>query len=126
MMEQSKLWMRMGDQGDYEDFDDPYDAGERIGVFFEGHTEMPAVRKYGSHGVEVGDAFPGPYNYVSLFWGDDDAQPTKDITAKDIAAFKRGLAEGAGITVVVRKSRRVSSKSSKSRKSATAGMGRIG
>ena len=124
-MKQSKLWMRMGDQGDYEDFDDPYAAGEHIGALFEEHTEMPVIRKYGAYGVEVGDAFPGPYNYVSLFWGDDDAQPTKEITAKDIAAFKSGLAEGADIKVVVRKSYKVSSKSSKSRKSATAGMGRI-
>jgi len=95
-----RIWMRMGDQGEYEAFDSPWDAGNEIGMFYAEHDQMPDVKKYGRYGVEVDPGFLGPYNYVSLFWGDDDAQPTNDTTSNDIKQFISGLSEGAGLPLV--------------------------
>lgn len=112
-----KIWMRMGDGGEYEDFDSPFDAGDRIGIFFSEDSKMPIVSKHGAYGVEVEPHFPGPYNYVSLFWGDDDAQPIRGLTADELAQFKSGIAEGADIQVVTRTkpTKKKSKRKSKSR-----------
>ena len=113
-----KLWMRVGDQGDYESFDNPYDAGYDISPYFEALRvkRLPKVSRYGVYGVEVGDSFVGPYNYVSLFWGDNDAQPTRDISSADISHFRAGLSEGLDLPARPR-SKSVTKKSkSKSRK----------
>ncbi len=67
-----------------------------MGVFFDGGD--PPKIDWQSKGVTVDPVFTG-YNYISLFWGDDDAQPVgkADLTASERAEFKRGLYEGADI-----------------------------
>ena len=54
---------------------------------------MPEVR-YRSKGVEL-EGFHGD-NYVSLFWGDDDAQPVDDadLNPSDKLDFEAGIQEG--------------------------------
>lgn len=92
----SKVWMRMGDTDDYHDFDSMFEAGSELGGYFDstgGLTKTPAVDKHGDYGISV-DPFIG-FNYISLFWGDNDAQPTKKLTQADIADFKRGIRDGA-------------------------------
>jgi len=91
-----KVWMRMGDTDDYHDFGDMFEAGSELGGYFDstgGLTKMPPVAKHGNYGVSV-EPFTG-YNYISLFWGDDDAQPVKKLTQADIADFKAGIRDGA-------------------------------
>ena len=92
----NKVWMRMGDNAEYEPHDSMFDAGSELGGYFDstsGLTKMPAVSKHGYYGVSV-DPFTGD-NYISLFWGDDDAQPVKKLTQADIADFKAGIRDGA-------------------------------
>lgn len=93
----NRLWVRTGDAGDYEDFDNPYDAGVAISVHYDSFDEMPKITRR-RYGVSIDPFFTG-YNYVSLFWGDADAQPVKDLTATDITHFKAGIADGADIKV---------------------------
>lgn len=92
----SQVWMRLGDNADYEKYDDAYEAGTEVGYRYESSGELPYVEKYGKYGVQISPGFIG-FNYVSLFWGDDDAQPEKALTLADLADFKRGIREGAGL-----------------------------
>ncbi len=108
-----RVWMRMGDQGDYESFDSPWSAGNGIGMFYAEHDRMPDVKKYGSYGVEVAPGFLGPYNYVSLFWGDADAQPTKELTLNEIKQFISGLSEGSDLPLTISKKKRAKKKVAK-------------
>jgi len=92
----NRVWMRMGDTDDYHDFGSMFEAGSELGGYFDstgGLTKMPPVAKHGDYGVSV-EPFTG-YNYISLFWGDDDAQPVKKLTQTDIADFKAGIRDGA-------------------------------
>ncbi len=94
----SKVWMRMGDNAEYEPHGSMFDAGSELGGYLDatdGTTKMkmPAVSKHGDYGVSV-DPFSG-FNYISLFWGDDDVQPVKKLTQADIADFKAGIRDGA-------------------------------
>lgn len=90
-----QVWMRAGDAGDYEPFDSMFDAGSDLGNYL-GVLEVLdsprslTVTKRGNYGVVVPPSFTG-YNYVSLFWGDEDAQPEKPLTQADITDFKRGI-----------------------------------
>lgn len=91
-----RVWMRMGDTDDYSEFGSMFEAGSELGGYLDstgGLSKMPAVSKHGDYGVSV-EPFTG-YNYISLFWGDDDAQPEKKLTQADIADFKAGIRDGA-------------------------------
>jgi len=94
-----KVWMRVGDNDDYHDFGSMFEAGSELGGLLDtaspdGLTKMPVIRKSHKHGVDVEPSFVN-YNYVSLFWGDDDAQPLKELTKADIAEFKDGIRDGS-------------------------------
>lgn len=108
------IWMRKGDAGDYESFDAPYDAGEDIGYLLSlpgresgPKQRKPVVKRSQTYGVSVAPYFVGD-NYVSLFWGDADAQPTRRITDADLAQFRAGVAsafrDAVRIPAVARKS----------------------
>ena len=62
-----QLWIRLGDGGEYESFGDDFDALADA-ITESGITE---IRNWIVGGFQT-DAFDG-YNYVSLYWGDDDA-----------------------------------------------------
>jgi len=88
--------MRVGDQGDYEDFGDLNAAAEELAYHFRsGKARIVGWQKYG---VSIEPGFTG-YNYVSLFWGDDDAQPTRNLNQSDrrifTSALKYALAEAS-------------------------------
>jgi hypothetical protein len=112
----NQVWMRVGDNADYESFDSMFEAGDDLGAilgFSQELKRVPVVRKINSYGVEIEPFFTG-YNYVSLFWGDEDAQPEKSLTQADIASFKAGIREGLDIQSSPRKpsAKRKSSKRS--------------
>ncbi len=91
-----KVWMRMGNNADYEPHADMFEAGSELGAYFDATdelTKVPAVSKRGNYGISV-EPFTGD-DYISLFWGDNDAQPEKKLTQADIADFKAGIRDGA-------------------------------
>ena len=77
---------------------------------------MPPVSKRGDYGVSV-EPFTG-YNYISLFWGDDDAQPMKKLTQADIADFKAGIRDGAYLFLKP-KAKKLSAKRKSSKRSSS-------
>ena len=87
-MKDAKVWIRLGDNGDYEPFDTPYDAGDRVGMFTSDREP-----RYISKGIYL-EGFEGD-NYISLYWGDDDAQPVTDaeLNESDKLDFEQGLLE---------------------------------
>jgi hypothetical protein len=104
----SKVWMRMGDNDDYHDFDSMFDAGTELGRYLDASSSLEGPfmsyiysRGEGPNGT-TGINAPGfqKNNYISLFWGDNDAQITKGHTQADLAEFKRGVREGADIPVL--------------------------
>ena len=88
-----KVWMRVGDNDDYHDFDSMFAAGSELGGLLD-LTKMPVIRKSHRHGIDVEPSLVN-YNYVSLFWGDSDAQPLKELTNADIADFKAGIRDSS-------------------------------
>jgi hypothetical protein len=97
----AKVWMRQGDNADYQDFDGMYDAGSELGGYYAAvsstpEVEMPEISRHGEYGIDSSPGYEN-YNYISLFWGDDDAQPLKGISLADLAEFKRGVRAGGDI-----------------------------
>ncbi len=115
-----KVWMRMGDADGYHDFDSMFSAGSELGGYLDaagnGLTKVPPIGRHGSYGITVAPSFVGD-NYISLFWGDEDAQPTKKLTQADIADFKAGIRDGAYL-FLPKKSKSAKTTKPKSRKRA--------
>jgi len=92
------VWIRLGDVAEYEKYDTPYDAGFAVGEQTVGERiglekpEPPAFH-YRAAGVVIPPAFV-EYNYISLFWGDDDAQWTRDLTNSEKRQFENGVGKG--------------------------------
>lgn len=83
------VWIRIGDTGEYEKFDSPYDAGERVGFSLDWIDDFEFV----GMGISIPPGYTGR-NYISLFWGDEGAQPTRDLSEEEKAEFLRGLRRG--------------------------------
>jgi len=71
------IWVRLGDADNYNRFDDLADAAEYMALFGVKHVHRS--QKYG-----VDAAGFTCQNYISLFFGDDEAQPTRDLSGKDV------------------------------------------
>jgi len=115
-----KVWMRMGDTDDYHDFDSMFEAGSELGGYFDstsGLTRIPAVSKHGDYGVSV-EPFTGD-NYISLFQGDNDAQPVKKLTQADIADFKSGIRDGAYLFLKKPRTKKPSAKRKSTKRSSS-------
>lgn len=80
------LWIRCGDADSYNAFGDDLDAAvdylQMLGV------TGPLVRC-----ERYGVCAPGftNWNYISLFWGDDDAQPERELTDGEVEAMNAQL-----------------------------------
>lgn len=64
-----KLWMRLGDQGEYESCDTLEEVVERL--LAAGVRAVSWITNI--YGGCIAEGFEGR-NYISLYWGDDDAQ----------------------------------------------------
>ena len=71
------IWVRLGDTDNYHRFDDLTEAVEYMALFGVMH-----VHRTGKYGVATNE-FTG-HNYISLFYGDGKAQPTSDLSNRDI------------------------------------------
>lgn len=82
------VWVRLGDGDNYNRFDDLPEAAEYMALFGVQHVHR--CRRYG---VEA-KGLTGQ-NYVSLFYGDAQVQPTADLTSREISAINRELRKNA-------------------------------
>jgi len=91
------IWLRLGDVAEYEKFDSPYEAGKTVGDRLSVHsTDQEALSyRYRAAGVAIVPYFVGN-NYISLYWGDENAQWVTDLTSKERRAFERGVEEESG------------------------------
>ena len=80
-----KLWMRVGDGGGYEEIESAQEVADALGPLGVG-----TVERYGEFGIQ-GDGFLGPYNYISLYWGDDDANGEESVDDEFIAQINSAL-----------------------------------
>ena len=71
------IWVRLGDADNYNQFDDLAEAAEYMALFGVRHVER--CQKYGV----AAKGFTGQ-NYISLYFGDDEAQPTGDVSDADV------------------------------------------
>jgi hypothetical protein len=81
----ARLWVRVGDGSEYEEFGDDFSA------LADHLNEMRVGRVLGWQGMGFAtDRYDGN-NYVSLFWGDADAQPVAnaDLDADERAEVER-------------------------------------
>jgi len=78
-------WVRIGDGSDYEKYDDP---SEVVDMFVELGVTPPL--RWRSGGFEC-SAFKRN-NYVSMYWGDNDADKTRDLNRREQKAFEKALA----------------------------------
>lgn len=83
--QEDRIWVRLGDQSEYEEFDTLEDAAEYLRTEFG----IEEVDSWVEKGFE-GGGYLGQ-NYVSMFWGDADAQPTADLSHGDKKAFEKAL-----------------------------------
>lgn len=104
-----RIWVRMGAAGDYHDFDDPYEAGYEIGdMYAEMGYDLRGIlhtnRRWRNKGYEFAEFSAD--NYVSLFWGDADAQPidTGELSGGERQEFEDGMYDGANIAGDIRES----------------------
>jgi class 3 adenylate cyclase len=72
-----RWWIRVGDADDYHEFDDLAEVADVLTEY--GVAQVEALNRYGV----ACDQFSGQ-NYISLFWGDSEAQPLCDLTAGDV------------------------------------------
>jgi hypothetical protein len=78
------VWVRLGDADNYNRFDDVADAAEYMAVFGVKHVYRD--QKYGV----VANGFTG-HNYISLFYGDGEAQPTGELLDRDVRLLNKCL-----------------------------------
>jgi len=97
-MKDLKVWMRVGDQDPYHDFDSPEEAAEDVAVLLTLRDRSPIqVRRHSGsalRGVDlVGTCYTGD-NGVSLFWGDEDACFDCELSDMELEAFTNTLKAG--------------------------------
>ena len=77
-----QLWIRLGDNAEYENFDGIDEIASYISGFMD-MDEVDTIRSY-NHGIASEPNF-SDRNYISLFWGDNDAQISRDLTSEELA-----------------------------------------
>ena len=86
-----KLWMRCGDGDDYNAYDNLNMVVEALAF-----NEVSSVERHIRYGVTDGQTYTG-CNYISLYWGDKDAQPLRELfktELKNINLSLKSLSKG--------------------------------
>ena len=94
-----RLWVRMGDASEYEDYGMDFDAvaealadvcacGDRLGG---GVVEVPIIERGPHYGIVIPGHFMG-FDYVSLYWGDDGANGVCELTDAELDALREAVA----------------------------------
>ena len=90
-MRQQQLWVRVGDAGEYESFGDDLDAV--LDYLNELRAGEVTGWVEGGMGVGIETVNYHGYDFVSLFWGDDDANLTAHLDADERMEVEEGLVE---------------------------------
>jgi hypothetical protein len=84
------VWVRVGDAGDYQSFDGLDDALDYLN-----ELRVGTVIGWIDAGPGVGFSTPNyhGYDFISFFWGDEDANLTAHLGADERMAVEEGLVE---------------------------------
>lgn len=74
------LWIRCGDGDNYNDFGIDFAAAVEYLEMLGGTAPLVRCNKYGVTAPGFTD-----WNYISLYWGDADAQPEREVTEAELA-----------------------------------------
>jgi hypothetical protein len=80
------LCLRLGDRDDYHNLDDLYDVVEHLRM----HNVTTPLVPYSRYGVTT-DGYMGN-NHISLYWGDHEVQPIRELTMAELDEINRRLA----------------------------------
>lgn len=72
------IWMRVGDGDDYHKFS----TVEEVAQHLSDHYDITKIWRFCKFGVAA-DGYEN-MNYISLFWGDENAEPLFDLIAEEI------------------------------------------
>lgn len=84
------IWVRVGDTGEYESFDSLNDALDYLNELSAGQVTRWVD---GGMGVGIETVNYHGYDFISLFWGDDDADLTAHLNDAERAEVEAGLEE---------------------------------
>lgn len=84
------IWVRVGDMGEYESFDSLDDALDYLNELKAGEVTGWVE---GGMGVGIETVNYYGYDFISLFWGDDDANLTAHLDADERMEVEEGLVE---------------------------------
>lgn len=84
------IWMRVGDEDDYHEFDTLEDAAQYLADCYR----LERIDRYKKYGV-CAEGFVGN-NYISLYWGlpdpgDGSAEATRELTDEEIEEINESL-----------------------------------
>jgi hypothetical protein len=84
------IWMRVGDEDDYHEFDTLEDAAQHLADFYQ----LDRIDRYTQYGV-CAQGFIG-HNYISLYWGapdpgDGSAEASRELTDEEIEEINESL-----------------------------------
>ena len=80
--EVNRLWTRLGDAGEYEEWG--WDLGAVAGILVEARIDPHEMRQ-----IRCGLVCPGfeQANYISLYWGNEDANMLVDLSREESQEF---------------------------------------
>lgn len=81
-----RLWVRCGDSDSYREFGDGLDDAFALADYLR-EMEVGAFVEWRAIGMGMETENCQGNNYVSIFWGDDQAQPVRDLTANEQRAI---------------------------------------
>lgn len=106
--EDAYLWLRMGDAAEYEPHLEIASAADDIAIIIHEYCSLhgedheiaidllrPRRGKGGITGFEM-PGFHG-YNYISIFWGDDEAQIARGLTDEEWYEFVSRVEKALGV-----------------------------
>jgi hypothetical protein len=86
------VWVRWGDASNYEKYDS---VSETESDFADHLRKGSRVRRWVRYGVQVVPGYDG-YNYISIFWGDDDANAARELTSEEKSQIERIVEQTPG------------------------------
>ena len=78
------IWMRLGDNCEYEDHDDLQSVADTL--IEHGVHHVARLTRFGV----TAPGFEG-WDYISLYWGMDATEPERDLSKKELAELSRLL-----------------------------------
>ncbi len=72
------IWLRLGDCSEYEKLD----SIEEVKELFESYSLSKDFTRSHHYGIKNSEFYGN--NYISLYYGDSEAQPIKTITEKEL------------------------------------------